>query len=101
MYFIWFAVQPATAIDKRLAESEFEAETIAVRVAECQSAGVKSKIFEVEMYPADFLRLDSVTEIMALDPGDTGNKVWDREKIEEEFLAPDNRPSVALLLIAA
>jgi hypothetical protein len=66
-----------------LAETEFEAETLAVHVAECQIAGVKTKVFQLVMYPADFLRFDSVTEIMTLDPGDAGRKVWDREKVEE------------------
>ena len=35
------------------------------------------------VYPADFLMVEGVGEITAVEPGEAGEKVWDREKIEE------------------
>jgi hypothetical protein len=47
-------VLPVTASINFLADTEYEAETMAVRVAESQRPGVKTRLFELEVYPADF-----------------------------------------------
>jgi hypothetical protein len=73
---------PVTAKLNVLAESEYEAGVLAQRISECQKAGVKS-VFELEVYPADFLRFDGIAEIRSIDSGDAGGKVWNREGIEE------------------
>jgi hypothetical protein len=73
---------PVTAKLNVLAESEYEAGVLVQRISECPKAGVKSS-FELEMYPADFLRFDGITEITPVDSGGAVGKMWDREGIEE------------------
>jgi|SRR5207245_7504304 len=65
------------------ANSESEAIMLAERIAESQRNGVKTAALEIETYPADFLMLQDIAEITPVEPGRTGEKVWDREKIEE------------------
>jgi hypothetical protein len=76
-------VVPVTATVNVSADSEFEASNLVHRIAESQRPGVKTRLFELEVYPADFLRFDGVAEISSIRSGDVGGKVWDREKIEE------------------
>src|SRR5579863_8380565 len=64
-------------------QSEYEASSLAHRIAESQRPGVKTRLFELEAYPADFLRFDGVAEITPIEAGDAVGKVWDREKVEE------------------
>ena len=82
---------PVTVTIKILADTEYEAATLAQRIAESQTAGVKSTAFELDAYPADFLRFAGVPEITTIDPGDDGGRVWDWERIENllaETLVP-------------
>ena len=65
------------------AHSESEATMLAERIAESQRNGVKTAALEIETYPADILMLQDIAEITPVEPGRTGEKVWDREKIEE------------------
>ena len=65
------------------ANSESEAIMLAERVAESQRNGVKTAALTIEMYPADFLIVQDIAEITPVEPGGTGGKVWDWEKIEE------------------
>ncbi len=74
---------PVTATVNIVANSEFEASSLAQRIAESQKPGVKTRLFELEVYPADFLRFDGVVEINPIDSGEAGGKAWGREKIEE------------------
>src|SRR5437867_3190495 len=65
------------------AHSEAEATMLAERIAESRRAGVKTALVEIEPYPADFLIVQDIAEITPVEPGGTGGKVWDWEKIEE------------------
>jgi hypothetical protein len=73
---------PVTAKLIVLADSEYEAASLVQRISECEKAGVKS-VFELEMYPGDFLRFRGVAEITPIDSGDAVGKVWNPDKIEE------------------
>jgi hypothetical protein len=63
------------------AENEWEAGILAGRIAESQRPSVKSGTLEIEAYPADFLVVEGVSEITAVDP-EAGRKIWNREQIE-------------------
>jgi hypothetical protein len=76
------AVLPVIAKLNVLANSEYEATSLVQRISECQKAGVKS-VFELDMYPGDFLRFDGVAEITPIDSEGTAGKVWNPEGIEE------------------
>ena len=63
------------------ANSESEAAVLAERLGECERQGVKTTAFEIEAYPADFLRVEDIAEITAVGTPDVG-KVWKRYEIE-------------------
>ena len=42
-----------------------------------------TRLFELEVYPADLMRFDGVAEITPIDPDRAGGSVLDREKIED------------------
>ena len=64
------------------ANSESEAIMLAERIAESQRSGVKTAALQIEPYPADVLMVQEISEIEAVEPGEAGGKVWDREQIE-------------------
>src|SRR5437667_5592389 len=64
------------------ANSESEAIMLAERIAESRRTGVKTAALEIEAYPADFLMVEGIAEITPVEPGRTGEKVWDRHEIE-------------------
>jgi hypothetical protein len=64
------------------ADTESEAIMLAERVAECQRKGVKTTALAIEAYPADFLVFQGVADITPFAPGDTGQKIWNRDQIE-------------------
>ena len=76
-------VLPVIAKIRISAHIESEAIMIAEQIAECQRSGVKTRALTIEMYPADFLMVEGIAEITAVEPGEAGGKVWDRELIEE------------------
>jgi hypothetical protein len=63
------------------ASSEAAAVSLAVQIAESDKMGVKAA-FQIEHYPADFLKLNGVAEIIPVDSADLGRRVWNRETIE-------------------
>ena len=65
------------------AHNEWEAGILALRIAESQRRDVKTAAFEIEAYPADWLVVEGVSEITAVDPDESGGKVWSREQIED------------------
>ena len=77
------AVLPVLAKINIEASSESEAIMLTERIAESRRAGVKTAVLEIETYPADWLMVEGVGEITAVEPEDTNGKVWDREEIEE------------------
>jgi len=74
---------PVLAKIKIEADTEWEAGVLAERITECQRAGVKAAALEIEAYPAEFFMVQDIAEITAMEPGEAGGKVWDREQIEE------------------
>jgi hypothetical protein len=64
------------------ADNEWEAGILAERLAESQRADVKAAPLEIQAYPADWLVVEGVGEITAVDLDDPGGKVWKREEIE-------------------
>jgi hypothetical protein len=77
------AVLPVLAKINIEASSESEAILLAEQIAESRRAGVKTAALTIEMYPADFLIVQDIAEIEAVEPGEAGGKVWNREEIEE------------------
>ncbi len=77
------AVLPVIAKIQIKADSESEAMMLAELIAESQRNGVKTAALQIEPYPADFLMVEGVGEIMAVEPEDANGKVWTREQIEE------------------
>src|SRR5437016_14606852 len=63
------------------ANSESEAIILAERIAESQRSGVKTAVLKIEAYPADWLMVEGVGEITAVEPEDANGKVWKREEI--------------------
>jgi hypothetical protein len=76
------AVLPVIAKIYVEAVTEADAATLALRIADCQRTGVKTAAFQIENYPSDFLTVEAMSEIMAVDPAEVG-KVWNRDEIEE------------------
>ena len=64
------------------ADNEWEAAILAERIGECQRTGVRTRAFQIEAYPADFLTVENLSEIIVVDPADVG-KVWKRDEIEQ------------------
>ena len=62
---------------------EAEATALAVRIAECQRAGVKTAALEIEAHGLDFLRVHGAADVVVVEPHDVDGKVWDRGEIEK------------------
>ena len=76
------AVLPVLAKIHVEAKNELEATALGERIAGTQKPGVKTAVFKIESYPADFLMVQDIAEITAVEPGESGEKVWNREEIE-------------------
>src|SRR6266404_6229349 len=76
-------ILPVIAKVQISANSEAEAIMLAERIAESQQKGVKTAALQVEPYPADFLMIQEIAEITAVEPGEANGKIWSREKVEE------------------
>ena len=68
---------PASVSIRIVAESEYETEKVAIKIAESQGPA------RLDIDPYEFLKVEGVTEITPLDPDDPGGRVWTREEIEE------------------
>lgn len=77
------AVLPVLAKICIQAESETESAVLAERIAGTQKPGVKTTAFKIETYTADFLMVLDIAEITAVEPGESGEKVWNREELEQ------------------
>ena len=68
------AVLPVLAKINIEASSESEAIMLAERIAESQRSGVKTAALQIEPYPADFLMVQEISEIEAVEPGCNGSR---------------------------
>jgi hypothetical protein len=79
---VFEAVLPVIAKIHVEAGNELEATALAERICESQKPGVKTAVFKLKSYPADFLMVQDIAEITPVEPGESGEKVWNREEIE-------------------
>jgi hypothetical protein len=79
---IFEGVVPVIAKIHIEAQNQWQASALAEQIAQSQKPGVKTVAFKIEMYPADFLTVEELSEITPVDPDGLG-KIWKREEIEE------------------